>query len=647
MERPFTPDGSADDARPAALDERPTPRRSRRERFGRDDARRPPIPEYEPPQDRTDATSALPRHERDGEDATAALPSDGGWRDEQSPPRQLVLDRYSLERRIGAGGFGVVWLAFDEKLEREVAVKVVPHDGDNPASERAEREARVAARLNHPGIVALYELGTDDDAVYLVSELVPGRTLAELNRAGAVSDRDVARIGSALCDALAHAHQRKVIHRDVKPQNVLVVDEPAAGAGFAKLADFGVAHLSSGDPLTRTGDVVGTLAYMAPEQAEGERVTSAADVYSLALTLYEAWVGTNPVRAASPMGTARRLGTVLPPLRSQRRDLPEELGHTIDQALDPDPERRPPLRQLRAALDAADRELSNEGGLVEPGTLERLGLRGDRDRVMPLPSRRALALAGRFGAGASAGGLAVAALEFPGSAPPVAPLLAGTVVAIAVMLLPRIAWLVTVAAAAVWFVLPENGLNGAGLVLLACAVPVVALLPRAGLLWSAPALAPLLGAIGLGPLFVVVAGFAGSAWRRAGLAAAGFVWLAVAEVASGRTLLFGAPGGSTTHHEWERSIGAAADHALAPLVTTAALLPAVAWVALAVLLPVVVRGRSLTLDLLGVIVWTAGLLAAHQAIGRVLGGHDARGLAAGALLAAVAAVAVPRMAASR
>src|SRR4051794_5125599 len=307
MERPDT----EDDARTAALDDRPTPRRNRRFR-GRS------IPEYEPswdgegatsalPVSRDDYTAALPREDEAGDDDTSALPrgrddltaalpreTPAHWRDE-GPPRQLVLDRYRLERRIGAGGFGVVWLAFDEKLEREVAVKVVPREGDDPPeNSRAEREARVAARLNHPGIVALYELGADDDAVYLVSELVPGRTLAELTRAGAVSDRDVARIGAALCDALAHAHQRKVIHRDVKPQNVLVVDEPAAGAGFAKLADFGVAHLSSGDPLTRTGDVVGTLAYMAPEQAEGERVTSAADVYSLALTLYEAWTGTNP-----------------------------------------------------------------------------------------------------------------------------------------------------------------------------------------------------------------------------------------------------------------------------------------------------------------------------------------------------------------
>ena len=325
----------------------------------------------------------------------------------------------------------------------------------------------MAARLNHPGIVALYELGADDEAVYLVSELVPGRTLAELTRAGAVSDRDVARIGSALCDALAHAHQRKVIHRDVKPQNVLVVDEPAAGAGFAKLADFGVAHLSSGDPLTRTGDVVGTLAYMAPEQAEGERVTAAADVYSLALTLYEGWTGTNPVRAQSPMGTARRLGTVLPPLRSRRQDLPEELGRTIDAALDPTPSAARRCASCAPRSTPPDRELSNEGGLVEPGTLERLGLRGDRPARdgMPLPGPRVLVLARRLAAGAAAGGLAAAALDYPAGAPPTSPLLVGTAVAIAVMVLPRIAWLATLAASVVWFVLPENGLNGAALVL--------------------------------------------------------------------------------------------------------------------------------------------------------------------------------------
>ena len=223
---------------------------------------------------------------------------------------RLVLGRYRIGRRLGAGGFGVVWQAWDEKLERDVAVKVVPREaGGDPA--RVEREARAAARLNHPAIVALYELAGDEHELFLVSELVTGSTLAELAKAGAVADRDVARLGATLCDALAHAHERGVIHRDVKPQNVMVLAEPAAGAGFAKLTDFGVAHVSAAaDPLTHTGDVVGTLAYMAPEQAEGERVTPACDVYSLALTLYEAWTGSNPVRPPArpppPAGSASR-----------------------------------------------------------------------------------------------------------------------------------------------------------------------------------------------------------------------------------------------------------------------------------------------------------------------------------------------------
>ena len=158
----------------------------------------------------------------------------------------LVLGRYRLERLLGAGGFGVVWLAHDERLERDVAVKVIPREGEGSGVDRAEREARAAARLNHPGVVGLYELDHDEHSTYLVSELVRGRTFAELARAGALADSDVARIGLALCDALDHAHERGVIHRDVKPQNVMVLAEPDAGAGFAKLADFGVAHLGVG-----------------------------------------------------------------------------------------------------------------------------------------------------------------------------------------------------------------------------------------------------------------------------------------------------------------------------------------------------------------------------------------------------------------
>src|SRR4051794_1860041 len=251
----------------------------------------------------------------------------------------LVLDRYRLGRRLGAGGFGTVYAATDERLRRPVAVKVIP-SGTASDPTRARREALAAGRLDHPGIVAIFDAGQDDRARYLVSELVHGRTVDELSAEGALSDRDVLRIGLALAGALAHAHDRGVVHRDVKPQNVIVPDAPRSADGVAKLADFGVAHLAGDDPLTRTGDVVGTLAYMAPEQAAGRRVDERADLYSLALVLYEGLAGANPVRAGSPAATARRVGTVLPSLARPRRDLPEVLRAAIDRALRPRPDER-------------------------------------------------------------------------------------------------------------------------------------------------------------------------------------------------------------------------------------------------------------------------------------------------------------------
>jgi eukaryotic-like serine/threonine-protein kinase len=594
-------------------------------------------------------------------DPTEALPG--------APGPRLVLDRYRLERRLGAGGFGVVWLGWDEKLEREVAVKAIPRERD--VGERVEREARAAARLNHPGIVGVYELASDVHDVYLVSELVRGRTLAELLRAGAISDRDVARIGEALCEALEHAHERGVIHRDVKPQNVMVVAEPAAGAGFAKLTDFGVAHVVSGDSLTRTGDVVGTLAYMAPEQADGERVTPACDVYSLALTLFESWTGTNPVRAGGPAATARRLGRPLPSLAAMRRDLPLELCDAIDAALDPDPARRPDPARLRAALHAAEPELADKGGLVEPATLRRVGLpttqrRGFllRRRVTAVPEEEphgllgradpyaaptlGLRLAERAGAGVLGGALVLAALEALGPEPPFSALAAAAVAALAIALLPRIGWLLAVAGVCIWLASPEADRQGTALVVAAAAAPVPLLLPRAGLLWSLPVLAPLLGTIALAPAFVGVAALAPTSWRRAGLAAAGFLWLVVGEALSGDALLFGAPDGTLPRGDWEASVTGAASDALEPLLTTPALGPLLVWAAFAVLLPLVVRGRWIVLDLIGAGLWTAGLIAAQVALGDVLAAdvalEQARGAVAGAVVAALVVLSVSRIA---
>jgi hypothetical protein len=585
--------------------------------------------------------------------------SDPTQRLTDGPGPQIILGRYRMERRLGAGGFGVVWLAWDEKLEREVAVKVIP--GEGGAGERVEREARAAARLNHPGIVGIYELASDEHDVYLVSELVRGRTLAELTQAGAISDRDVARIGIALCDALEHAHARGVIHRDVKPQNVMVLAEPAAGAGFAKLADFGVAHVASGDPLTRTGDVVGTLAYMAPEQAEGSRLTPACDVYSLALTLYEAWTGTNPVRAAGPAATARRLGRPLPSLASMRRDLPLELCDVVDDSLDIDPARRPMPSRLRTALRAAEPELVEEGGLVEPATLRRVGLPTTAARrrpfalwrpdAHPVDERPRTRLLERAAAGLGAGCLVLACILGLGPDPSFSPFAAAALAAVATAVLPRIGWLLAVAGLCAWLVSPEADRQGMALVVAAAAAPVPFLLPRAGFLWSVPVVAPLLGTIALAPAFVGIAALARTPARRAGLAAAGLWWLVLGEAVTGRALLFGSPDGTLPRANWEGSISAAAGDALQPLVTTPALAPAIVWAAAAIALAVVVRGRWLAVDILGAGICAAGLIAAHVALGDALAADlaldHARGAVAGSVAAAIAVLLTFHMAGNR
>ncbi|MDX6589004.1 MAG: eukaryotic-like serine/threonine-protein kinase, partial [Solirubrobacterales bacterium] len=148
----------------------------------------------------------------------------------------LVLNRFLIERRIGSGGFGVVYEAWDGRLERSVAVKAIEQQGE--AGRRVLREAQAAARLNHPGIVTLYEMGEEDGNALLVTELVEGSTLARVAGSGELSDREIAEIGADLCEALDHAHSRGVVHRDIKPQNVQVTE----GEPRAKLMDFGVAR---------------------------------------------------------------------------------------------------------------------------------------------------------------------------------------------------------------------------------------------------------------------------------------------------------------------------------------------------------------------------------------------------------------------
>ena len=274
----------------------------------------------------------------------------------------IVMDRYRLTKRLGSGAFGTVWSARDERLDRDVAVKVLPRERVIHA--RFEREARAAARLQHPAIVTLYEAAVDDEGAYLVSELVRGRTLDALLEQGKFSDREILEIGVSLCDALAHAHAQGVIHRDVKPSNVLVPSRSSGSGDRAKLTDFGVAHVVGGATLTHTGDVVGTLAYMAPEQAEAREVGPEADLYSLALVLYEALTGVNPQEERR---SRRRTATFIPPLRRQRRDLSRRLATGLDQALRPRPYERGSLLDLRATLLYSLDEADDTPGVVAAG----------------------------------------------------------------------------------------------------------------------------------------------------------------------------------------------------------------------------------------------------------------------------------------
>lgn len=315
----------------------------------------------------------------------------------------LALGRFRLEERLGQGGFGTVYRAWDERLRRPVAVKVLQ---DGRAGPRVLREAQAAARLNHPGIVTLYELGSEGGRAYLVSELVEGASLRELLDAGRLSDRDIALAAAELCEALAHAHERGVVHRDVKPENAILAERVEGEPPRAMLTDFGVASVRGADALTRTGEVVGTLSYMAPEQAEGLEAGPESDLYSLALVAYECWAGENPVARPSPAETARAIGEPLPPLAAPRPDLPAELCETVDAALAPDPGDRPSPWELRGALLDASAELDG----VPPAPLRAPEPAAPPRRVGAL--RVGVALAAAAAAAALAAGAPLPGLAF-------------------------------------------------------------------------------------------------------------------------------------------------------------------------------------------------------------------------------------------
>jgi tRNA A-37 threonylcarbamoyl transferase component Bud32 len=273
---------------------------------------------------------------------------------EHSRSGRLLAGRYRLSELIGEGGMGRVWQGTDELLDRPVAIKeliIPPHlpQGEiDVLRARMLREARSAAQLSHPSIITVFDVVEIDDRPWIVMELVRGPSLGDLvKQEGVQSPQRVAKIGLQVVAALAVAHERGIVHRDIKPGNVLI-----ARGDRAVLTDFGIARLEGTTNLTRTGLLVGSPGYLAPEQAHGKKATPATDMWSLGVTLYQAVQGTTPFNRATPVATLTAIVTedVPPPTAAG------PLRPLIERLLDKDPEGRPSVhetaRMLQAVADA-------------------------------------------------------------------------------------------------------------------------------------------------------------------------------------------------------------------------------------------------------------------------------------------------------
>lgn len=277
---------------------------------------------------------------------------------------RVLGGRYELRRRLGSGGAGAVWEGYDRSLDRPVAIKLLHGDlADDPAVEaRFRTEATAAARLSHPNAVLVYDVGHEDGADYLVMELVVGTTLATLLAEGPLSSAEAATTGTMVASALGAAHRAGIIHRDVKPGNVLLTEH-----GQAKLADFGIAR-ALGDltsRLTRTGMVLGTARYLAPEQLRDDPLDARADVYALGLVLHEALTGQPPFGDGGAVEVAaRRLTVELPPIGDFVDGVPPELVEVVRWATARDPRERPADGDRLAAALRPFVDIGADGGLA-------------------------------------------------------------------------------------------------------------------------------------------------------------------------------------------------------------------------------------------------------------------------------------------
>src|SRR4051794_29234813 len=270
---------------------------------------------------------------------------------------QLFADRYRLDRRLGVGGMATVQLAFDTRLERNVAVKLLAEHlaEDSSFVSRFRREALAAARLVHPNIVQVFDFGSEAQSgrQFIVMEFVDGPSCAEILRdRGPLGPRDAVDILTQACRGLDYAHRNRVVHRDVKPGNLLRNTD-----GVVKLADFGIAKAAEQSDITKVGSVLGTAAYLSPEQARGEPAGPASDLYALGVVAYQLMAGRLPYEAASLTDLARLQESRAPePLDDVSRDVPPALAGAVARALARDPEHR--------YADAAEMEDALRDGLA-------------------------------------------------------------------------------------------------------------------------------------------------------------------------------------------------------------------------------------------------------------------------------------------
>ncbi|MBV9915244.1 MAG: serine/threonine protein kinase [Solirubrobacterales bacterium] len=247
--------------------------------------------------------------------------------------------RYRLEARIGAGGMSMVYRALDETLQRQVAVKLMNREvaSDSDQLERFRREARAVAQLSHPHIVGVIDAGEDDGRPYIVFEYVEGETLKErIRRMGRLPVAEAVAYAIEIARALGAAHARHIVHRDVKPQNVLIDEE-----GSAKVTDFGIARTLDEEGLTADGRVLGTTDYVSPEQALGQPVTGQSDLYSLGVVLYEMLAGEVPFRGESQVAVAmKHVRDALPDVQARRPEVSAALAAVVDTATAKAPENR-------------------------------------------------------------------------------------------------------------------------------------------------------------------------------------------------------------------------------------------------------------------------------------------------------------------